>query len=298
MSTYIVYPISFLAAFALTWALGWILPRVFARSPDLLAEFKEGRERSSWIFRSWRFLVQLAARELPRGPLARLRSQISKDLLRAAVPRQQTAEVFLGEAILLGLALTVFLSLLMAVTVGSTFFLLTMGIGLFYSLGLRPQQLRSRALKRVAKISRQLPYAIDLAALVLSAGGTLRMALEVICDSSREEPLQQELAVALAEMRGGVTQAQALRHLAERLNLRDLTSFVIAVNRGEEAGAPLAETLRTQAEIFRFWRLQKAERLAVEAPVKMMFPNMLIMLAVVLIVLGPVVIKLIGAGWI
>ena len=54
----------------------------------------------------------------------------------------------------------------------------------------------------------------------------------------------------------------------------------------------MAKTLETQAEVFRFRRLQRAERLAVEAPVKMMFPNMLVMLAVLLLVLGPVLVKL------
>ncbi len=297
MPTYVIYVVSFLAAFLATYAMGRGLPRAMARHPDLLVDFNKDRRKTPWIFRVWRVLLQITARELPDGLVARLRSQIERDLIRVAAPRERTPEIFLGEAVLGGLAVTLLFGLLLLATLGQMFSFLALGFGLIYTFGIRPQQLRSDAQQRVAKISRQLPYAIDLAALVLSAGGTLREALEVICGHSRDEPLAQEVAIALAEMRSGVTQARALRNMAERLELSDLTSLVIAINRGEEAGAPMGTTLRTQAEIFRFWRLQKAERLAVEAPVKMMFPNLLIMLAVVLIVLGPVIIKLAGGSW-
>jgi tight adherence protein C len=80
------------------------------------------------------------------------------------------------------------------------------------------------------------------------------------------------------------------------LDLDELTSLVIALERADTTGAPIAELLETQSEVVQRRRMQRAERLAVEAPVKMMFPNMLILIAVLLIVLGPIFIQLVGRG--
>jgi pilus assembly protein TadC len=70
----------------------------------------------------------------------------------------------------------------------------------------------------------------------------------------------------------------------------------MAIVRGQETGAPMAETLSTQAELFRERRLQELEKLAVEAPTKMTFPNMLVMLSVLIIILGPVIVNISTSG--
>jgi pilus assembly protein TadC len=97
-------------------------------------------------------------------------------------------------------------------------------------------------------------------------------------------------------MDSGATQSAALRNLSQRVGLSALDSIVMAIIRGMEMGAPMARTLATQAELFRERRLQELEKKAVEAPTKMTFPNMLVMLSVLILILGPVLVKIGSSG--
>lgn len=288
--------LSFVAGGAALLAVGKGLRLTLERHPDLVAEHREGRGKVPWPLRSWHLAIRLAARELPGTRLEKLRRRVADDLLRSAAPAEVTAEVFLGQAILEGVGLGVIVAVLFFALAGRPYLLLALAVAAVYSLGIRPQMLRARAQQRVGEINRRLAYAIDLAVLVLGAGGTLREALAMIAEAADRDPLAQEIATALAQIRAGTPQAKALLDMANRVQLEDLSTLVIAINRGEETGAPMARALATQAEIFRFRRMQRAERVAVEAPVKMMFPNLIIMLAVLLIVLGPVFIDLIVGG--
>ena len=268
---------------------------VIARNPEARLAFEGSRGRSTWLFRVWELMVQIAAREFPDTYFYRLRQRIERDLLRAGAPADSSADRFLAQALLEGAGLAAVLAVVIFAAIGKPMLLLALGVGLLYSLGIRPQMLRSEAAERVGRISRRLPYAIDLAALVLGAGGTPREALEMIAHQENDA-LAEEFSFALAEIHNGAPQHKALSAMAKRVQLEDLETLVIAINRGEAVGAPMAKALETQAEVFRFRRLQRAERLAVEAPVKMMFPNMLIMLSVLLLVLGPVIVKLVQEG--
>jgi tight adherence protein C len=286
---------NFAAAGLATWALArWLAGRV-DRHPDLVAEYRAEATGSSWPYRTGRLAVRLVARELPQSRLAGLRRRITENLGRAGAPAVLTPEAFLARALLEGCGIAVTVAVLMLALTGSPFVLLAGGLGLLHALGIRPHLLHAQAQERVLHIQRRLPYAMDLAVLVLRAGGTLREALTLAAER-QGDPLAQEIALALTQMRTGTHPAKALTDMADRVRLEDLSTLVIGLNRGEEVGAPMAQTLETQAEIFRFRRMQRAERLAVEAPVKMMFPNMIIMLAVLLVVLGPIFVKLVNEG--
>lgn len=283
--------LAFVAAVCAIVALARLVSAQVRSHPDLQSEWQH--RQGSVVEKVWWLLPHLVRRELPRSRFARLFERIETHLTQAGRPTDENAEDFVASAITEGIFLTVGLSALLLVTVGSPFLLLTMGVGLLHAFGLRPQLLRSAARQRVGKIQRHLPYAIDQMVLVLEAGGTLRESLTLLAQNSEEDPLGQEVAQALGRMTGGRSLSEALVEMSNRIRLEDLSSLVIAINRGEKTGAPMIRTLETQAEIFRFRRLQRAERLAVEAPVKMMFPNMIIMLAVLLLVLGPIFVKLI-----
>jgi tight adherence protein C len=143
-------------------------------------------------------------------------------------------------------------------------------------------------------IYRAIPYALDLGVLVLQAGGTLREVLEQVAKG--KGPFADELRITLNEIDSGASQATALKNMSNRVRLEPLDTVVLAINRGEETGAPMAETLATQAELFRERRLQELEKLAVEAPTKMAFPNMLIMLSVLILVIGPLIVRIVTSG--
>lgn len=295
VQTLLIPLVSFAAGMLALLALVRWIGSLLERHPDALRRYRAERESSAWPFRAWRLMVAVAARELPQGALETLRKRVENDVTRAGESEDTEAEDFLGQAVVEGLLIALGLLVVDWLLFGRPLILLALGGGLFHAFLLRPHLLHARANERVGQIYRRLPYAIDLSVLVLRAGGTFREALEMVA-KEHEDPLSDELSRALAEIRSGTSQARALSNLAERIRLEELTSLIAGINRGEETGAPLARTLQIQADIFRFRRLQRAERLAVEAPVKMMFPNMLIMASVLLIVLAPVFIKLLTEG--
>jgi tight adherence protein C len=241
-------------------------------------------------------LVGIATAELGGMRLRSLRDRVAVDLARAAEPSTVSAEGFVGRALMEGVGISMVIVLLSLIFFGRPLILLALGAGAFYAVLVRPHLLHERAEERIGRIARELPYAIDLLVLVLGAGSTLREALAMLAQSGQGEPLAEELATVLEQIEAGSSQARALEDLAARLALDDMTSLVLAINLGDETGAPLTKTLVAQAELLRARRIQRAERMAVEAPVKMMVPNTLILISVLLIVLGPVILKLVSGG--
>jgi tight adherence protein C len=197
----------------------------------------------------------------------------------------------LWQGLIAGAALCVFGILLFSTTLG-----LILGIsgGLMWALWMRPALLDADASKRARAIYRRIPYALDLSVLVLETGGTLREGLEEI--AQHEDPLAEELRLTLLEMDSGASQSAALKNMGQRIGLESLEAILTAINRGEETGAPMVTTLVNQAEMFRERRLQEIEKLAVEAPAKMTFPNMMIMVSVLLLIVGPLLIQLVSSG--
>ncbi len=277
------------------YGTGKLWAGILLRHPDLVDAFRRNRADKSWLDRCWDLLLGVLVVE--SGPrFGGYREQIQENLGRAGKPARLTAEIFVARSMLEGVGVFAVATVLFFLLFQKPLLILALGLGLGFAFGYRPYGLRAEADLRVRTIGRRLPYAIDLAVLLLGAAGTLREALEMISRGSDEDPLAEELSIALAEMRAGAPQAKALLAMAQRIQLEDLTALVLAINRGEETGAPMASALETQAELFRFRRIQRAEKLASEAPVKMMFPNMIIMIAVLLIVLGPVMVQLIRGG--
>lgn len=205
-----------------------------------------------------------------------------------------TAEEYLGQALLEGVYILLIGSALCLLLFGPASLLMPIVLALSWVYFIRPSLVEGDGEKRSRDIYRRIPYALDLAVLVLQAGGTLREALEIV--AQRSDALAIELRAALKEMDSGATEGSALRSMSDRIGLDAIDSIVMAIVRGQETGAPMAQTLTTQAELFRERRLQELEKLAVEAPTKMTFPNMLVMLSVLIIILGPVIVNISTSG--
>lgn len=298
--------LAFVSAAAAAAAAARGLPEALRRRhPDLVARVwaEDGRRRSSWSWRAWSLLLAVVSRELSArwgaasgnrdGTSGSPTDRLARDLARAGAAHEETPQRFIARALLESAAISVGLALCFQLCFGRPLTLLALASGAFHGLVIRPQMLRSRARERAGKILRRLPYAMDLMILVVEAGGTLDQALRTVSAERSNDPLADEVAAALAESEAGGTRTLALRRMAERLDLEEMTSLVIAIERAETTGAPIAETLATQAEVVQRRRMQRAEELAVQAPIKMMFPNVLIMISVMLIILGPIFVQLI-----
>jgi tight adherence protein C len=103
--------------------------------------------------------------------------------------------------------------------------------------------------------------------------------------------------MVVRDLRAGVPRADALRRMETRLDMTEITSFVGAVIQAEKMGARLGPVLRGQAEQRRTERFQRAEKLAMEAPVKLILPLIMFIFPVTFIVLAfPIVMKFMQEG--
>ena len=224
--------------------------------------------------------------------IERMYSKLKLHVVRANSP--VSSDEYLAQTLFEGVLILVIGGLLCFVAFGPMSMLLPLFVALAWVYFVRPSLVEADAEKRSNEIYRRIPYALDLCVLVLQAGGTLREALEIAAVG--DDSMAQELRTALKEMDSGTTEGTALRNMSDRIGLEAIDSIVMAIVRGQETGAPMAQTLTTQAELFRERRLQELEKAAVEAPTKMTFPNMLVMLSVLLIIIGPVIVNISTSG--
>jgi tight adherence protein C len=153
--------------------------------------------------------------------------------------------------------------------------------------------LRDRIKKRQNAIRRALPYNIDLLTLSVEAGLDFQAALGTVVDRGQPGPLIEELNMMLNEIRLGTTRAEALRNLAVRVQIPEISAFVANMIQADRMGTSLGKVLRIQSNQIRIARTHRAERLANEAPVKMLLPLIgCIFPTVFLILFGPIVYRL------
>ena len=132
--------------------------------------------------------------------------------------------------------------------------------------------LRDKIRARHFAITRALPYNLDLLTLSVEAGLDFAAALGKVVEKGRKGPLGDELSITLKELKLGKTREEALRNLSARVELQTLTSFVHALIQADKMGTPLGKILRILSTQMRIERTQRAEKLANEAPVKLLLP--------------------------
>lgn len=150
--------------------------------------------------------------------------------------------------------------------------------------------MRKRA--RRERISADLPNALDLLAVSVTAGLSFDAAIAKMADSM-DGPIVEEFKIALGEMRVGVGRRQALKNMAARVDIREVTMFTQAVIQSGELGTPLSKALQVQAADARTRRQAVAEEKAAKLPVKMIPPTAVFIFPVLfIVVLGPAMLSL------
>ena len=166
-------------------------------------------------------------------------------------------------------------------------FLCVMGILIFV---IQPSMWLSGELKkRHLAILKALPFVLDILTLSVEAGMDFISALQRNCAERKMDALNEELLRMTKEIQVGLSRKEALRNMAERVKQGDLRAVAMALIQADELGVSIGSILRIQSEQMRSRRFDRAEKLANEAPTKMLGPLMLcIFPAVFIILLGPV----------
>jgi tight adherence protein C len=220
-------------------------------------------------------------------------AQIRRDLLGAGM-YTITVEAYMGFRLMACAALTAFLAFL---AVSAPSLITVLGVAIGGTLGWRLPMVivQRRAKERYERIDRDLPELIDLLVVSVEAGVGLGGALQMIA-VRMDGPLGDELRLMLQEQSMGLSNDQSLGKLLTRCDTVSVRSFVRSLQQGERLGVSIGSILRSLAVEMRTRRRQAAEERAQKAPIKILFPLVLLIFpAMFIVLLGPALFAFKGA---
>lgn len=251
--------------------------------------------RISPFYRMLQPAIQALAR-FNRGAFQNQLPEMGREIQAAGLPRVWTPEEYLARIELISIFLLPAYVYFMTQMMGPAGIVLAVVLSGITGVMLR-RQLTARARHRLVLIKRRMPFLLDLVTLLMEAGSTFLQALQKAVSEYRTHPVGVEFGRVLSELNMGKGRIQALEAMRDRLHDDEITSIVGSIIQGEQLGTPLARIFRTQADVLRLKRSQRAERMSGEAAVKMLLPAVLIMAATVIIILGPFLLNFIYSEW-
>jgi tight adherence protein C len=144
--------------------------------------------------------------------------------------------------------------------------------------------LGSKIARRQKGVRRAMPDALDLLTICVEAGLGFDAAMAKVSEKWENE-LSLAFARVIQEIQLGKLRREAMRDMADRIGLGEMTSFVAAVIQSESLGVSLAKVLRIQSDQMRVKRRQLAEEEAHKAPIKMLIPMALLIFPSLMVVL-------------
>lgn len=157
--------------------------------------------------------------------------------------------------------------------------------------------LKDRLARYRSEIQKTLPFYLDIITLCVEAGLNVQGALNQAIEKGPKGVLRNEFMRVLRDIRAGSPRSVSLRRLSDRLQEPGVTNFISAVIQAEAMGINLGPVLRAQADQRRTERFLRAETLAMQAPVKLLFPLIAFIFPCTFIVLiFPIAMKLMQSG--
>lgn len=146
--------------------------------------------------------------------------------------------------------------------------------------------------KRKDAIARILPETVDLLGLCVEAGLDFTNAAKWVIEKVTMNPMLEELTFVLEEIKWGKSRVQALKDMSKRLDIPEIGSFVQTLVQAERMGTPVSEAFLILSEDTRLMRFHRGERIAMQAPLKILIPLVFCILPVIGIVIGgPILIQ-------
>ena len=231
-----------------------------------------------------RKLANIALRSTPSGAIQAAEARLDA----AGRPWRLGGKEFIGLKVLfVGLFLLLAIGVTKAVDMGFLLrvilFVLLVAIGLL----LPEAALSNLVAGRQSAIRKALPDTLDLLLVSVEAGLSLDGAIQKVVEKLHN-PLSEELTFALQEMQLGKRRAEALRNMADRTGVSELSAFVAAVIQADQLGGGISRVLHVQSETLRTQRGLRAREAASKLPVKMLVPLVLcIFPSLFVVVLSP-----------
>jgi len=221
------------------------------------------------------------------GTDRRWQALLARTLMQAGMAPKWTPQRWLalqgGAAIVAGLAVAASARLTDALP--ATLLLLAV-VAAMLAVGAPLLWLTSRVRERQRLLLRDLPFFLDLLTLCVEAGQSLQNALQQAAQYGPPGLLRQELLHVLAQLRTGLARADAFDAMSVRSGLPALAQFALSLRQSDQFGISLGAVLRAQATRQRDARFIRAEKLALQAPVKMLFPLVCCIFPCTFLILG------------
>ncbi len=170
--------------------------------------------------------------------------------------------------------------------------LLAAAIGLVYPY----LWLYEKKKQRQERIKLSMPDVVDMLSLSVEAGLSFNAAVQKVCHIYRhdKDPFVVELYLMDQNIKLGRSREEALKIMADRVNLMELDSFSSILIQANKMGSSIAEVLKSQADRMRSERFLKAEKMGAQASQKLLLPMMVFIFPIIFIVIfGPYVVKMI-----
>jgi tight adherence protein C len=240
-------------------------------------------------------LLRVLAAWVAALPIERVRRSLRRSLIHAGDYLGLSADELIGMCALSGFALAMAAALVCETLELSRMLV----VGALCLGGIAPWfRVFAVARARARRISRGLPGAVELAAMCMSAGldfpGSLRRIVDAAADPN--DPVIEEFSRVLQELDLGHTRRHAMQGFAKRVPTAHVREFVNSVIQAEDKGSPLVSVLTIQAQTQRLRRSVAAEETASEAALMLLGPMVLIFLCVIVLLLGPVVVRFMTGG--
>ncbi len=222
-------------------------------------------------------------------------SSVENRLKKSGVSYMMIAEEYVALRVISSASFlfVIFFSLKMFGEWNNLLFLVVPTLGYFYP----DIWMRDIRTKQIDQVLRTLPAYLDFITMAVEAGLNFTGALEQARKKGPASPLSLEFKIVLRDLRSGIKRTKALQRMGERLDIHEVTSFVNAMIQAEKMGASMASVLRIQADQRRNERFQRAEKKAMEAPVKLIGPLILFIFPTTFMVLAfPIVMKFMQQG--
>ena len=202
---------------------------------------------------------------------------------------------FSGFCVLLGLVFSLAIGTYLVIANKPIFVIVSLSLLLFSLGSLVPLIILEHKIKSRKTILRQgLPDVLDLLTVSVEAGLGFDGALVKLSEKMKGA-MVDEFTRMLQEIRMGIPRRDALRALAERCDVDDVTLFTSALVQADQLGVSIGNVLRVQSVDMREKRRQRAEEQAMKAPIKMLFPLVfLIFPALFIVLLGSAALQIIA----
>ncbi|MBI4042512.1 MAG: type II secretion system F family protein [Deltaproteobacteria bacterium] len=249
------------------------------------------------IFRiSNRFIEKFLLNTVQNLKIENYRKEMRRKIISAGMEEEITPDQLFAFKIFLALLLplVIFLYCFLS-SVGYPYWLfLGVGVGGF----LYPDiWLRSRLNVRQKEIRLAIPFVVDLLTLSTEAGLDFVSAMHRVVEKAKKGALVAELEKALNDIQLGATRADALRKMAWRINMPEISSFTAILVTAEQMGSSIGKVLRSQADQIRHDRFIRAEKAGASASQKILVPLVLFILpAVFIMIFGPLIVRFLTEG--